>query len=169
MRVRAMNQDCKARAIELQEAVHNLICGLSTQEPPLSSEMQHNIAALAEFTVLARTHISRDKRKEIEYVPEAEAPTRLAQQLAQLAKGSALVKERSEVGEDDYRMVKRVAFDCIPTPRRNLLEALIRGEKGTGAASTLSYARQELEALELLSGSALSGLSTNLLCLAGVP
>ena len=53
------------------------------------------IAALAEFTVRARTHIHRNGySKEIEYVPEPEAATRLAQQLAQLSKGSALVREK---------------------------------------------------------------------------
>jgi len=160
----AMNQNCAARARDLREAIHSMMFGLHTQEPQLSSEMQYSIAALAEFAVRGRTHIHRSGRtKEIEYVPEPEAATRLAQQFAQLAKGSALVRERSEVGDDDYGLVKRVAFDCIPTSRRRLLDALISGEKGTGAASTLSYAKQELEALELLSGGALSGSARDLL------
>ena len=69
---------------------------------------------------------------------------------------------------DDLALVKRVAFDCIPTTRRRLLDALIRGEKGTGAASTLSYAREELEELELLSSGSLSDLALKLLRQAGV-
>jgi hypothetical protein len=165
----AINQDREACTTELRKAIHSLICGLSTQEPRLSSQMQYNIAALAEFTVRARTHISRSRyNKEIEYVPEPEAPTRLAQQLAQLAKGSALVMERSEVDGDDLALVRRVAFDCIPTARRKLLDALISGEKGTGAASTISYAKQELKELGLLNTGHLSSLALELLRQAGV-
>jgi hypothetical protein len=40
---------------------------------------------------------------------------------------------------------------------------LISGEKGTGAASTLSYAKQELEALALLSDGGLSDFARDLL------
>jgi integrase len=43
---------------------------------------------LAEFVVRARTHVPRDSHKHVIYVPEAEAPTRLSQQLCQLAKES---------------------------------------------------------------------------------
>ena len=130
--------------------------------------MQRSISALAEFAVRGRTHIHRNGRsKEIDYVPEPEAATRLAQQLAQLAKGSALVMERATVEDEDYQLVTRVAFDCTPAPRRRVLDALMRsgeGEKSTGAASTLHYAREELAALGLLTTEgALSELSRDLL------
>jgi hypothetical protein len=162
--LKAMNQDCEGRAADLRTAVHRLVTGVSKHEPELSPELQQRIAALAEFAVRGRTHIHRNGRsKEIEYVPEPEAATRLAQQLAQLAKGSALVMQHAGVEDDDYRLVKRVAFDCIPAPRRRLIDALIRGEKSTGAASTLSYAKQELEALALLSDDALSDFARDLL------
>ena len=53
-----------------------------------------------------RTHIPRaGNSKEIEYVPEIEAATRLAQQLAQLTKGSALLDGRKVANEDDYATV----------------------------------------------------------------
>jgi hypothetical protein len=161
----AMNQDCEARAADLEAAVHKLMNELGNQEPNLSTPVQQKIAALADFAVTARTHIHRNGRsKDIEYVPEPEAATRLAQQLAQLAKGSALIMKRSEVEEDDYELVKRVAFDCIPAPRRSVIDALLRGERSPAAASTLSYARQELAALELLTGDgALSAFAHDLL------
>ena len=62
------------------------------------------------------------------HTPEAESATRLAQQFAQLAKGSAVLDGRSEVDEADYKnCVQRVAFDCIPAVRRTLLDTLIGG------------------------------------------
>ncbi len=168
----AMNQNCTARAEDLKAAVHALMTGLSRQSPELSPAMQQKIAALAEIAVRGRTHIPRDGHsKEIEYVPEPEAATRLAQQLAQLAKGSALVMERAAVEEDDYRLVQRVGFDCIPAQRRRALDALIRGARPEASglvSSTLSYALGDLEALGLLakdtlSQYALSGYARDLL------
>jgi len=86
------------------------------------------------------------------YVPAPEAPTRLSQQLSQLARGSALIDGRLDVNEDDYRLVKRVAFDCIPTLRRRILEAVPtkRGTSGIVSPATLSYCKEDLQALELL-------------------
>jgi hypothetical protein len=45
---------------------------------------------------------------------------------------------------------------------------LISGEKGTGAASTISYAKQELKELGLLNTGHLSSLALELLRQAGV-
>jgi len=165
--LKAMNQDCKERAGDMRDAVHALMNGLGTQAPDLSMALQEGIAALAEFAVRGRTHVHRNGySKEIEYIPEPEAATRLAQQLTQLAKGSALLAPRSSVEGEDYHLVQRVAFDCIPTARRRLLDTLIRGEKADKCglpSSTLSYVKEELQALDLLTGDELSALARSLL------
>ena len=74
------------------------------------------------------------------------------------------------VEDDDYLLVKRVAFDCIPAPRRRLLDSLVSGDHGeAGAASTLSYVRQEWAAIEQLTpDGALSDFSRDLLRQAAV-
>jgi hypothetical protein len=170
--LKAMNQNCEARTRDLRQAVHVLMSGLGKQSPELPQKTQQQIASLAEFAVRGRTHIHRNGRsKEIDYIPEPEAATRLAQQLAQLAKGSALLTERACVEEEDYQLVRRVAFDCIIPLRRGLLDALIRGERPEACklpGSTLSYVREELRAVGLLEGDALSDLSRSLLSEAGV-
>jgi hypothetical protein len=133
--------------------------------------LQRCIAALADFVTRARTHVARSGyTKEMLYAPEAEAPTRLSQQLAQLAKGSALVDGRSEVNGDDYTLVKRVAFDCIPTLRRKVIVALIRGEDlaAITPAATVTYCVQDLQALDVLVERKLSVLSSELLGVANV-
>ena len=127
--ISAMNQNIDRAKTELRAAVHGLINGLSGIEPSVSTERQVAIAALAEFVVRARTQVPRDSSsKKIIYVPVAEAATRLAQQLCQLAKGSALLDRRKVVEDIDQRVVERAAFDSIPSTRRKILDACIKGE-----------------------------------------
>jgi hypothetical protein len=123
-------------------------------EPQSPDAIDRRIAALAEVVVRARTHVPRDGyRKEITYVPEPEAPTRLAQQLFQLAKGSALLDCQAVVTEQDYAMVCRVGMDCIPSARRRILEYFLTGDErllATLPGSTRTYAEQDLEAVGLM-------------------
>jgi hypothetical protein len=173
--LKAMNQDRELGKRELREAVHALFLALPELEPRLSQTMQESIAALAEFAVRGRTHIPRaGNSKELDYVPEIEAATRLAQQLAQLTKGSALLDGREVANEDDYALCKRVAFDCIPTARRKVLKCLFSGGELSQTklpASTLTYVQEELELVELIvvlpHRRALSSLAKHLLESAG--
>ncbi len=148
----AMNQDNADAKKALKQAVHGLFNGLPVVEPEVPSEIQRKIAALTEVAVHGRTHVPRSgNAKEIVfYVPQAESPTRLAQQLVQLAKGSARLDRRRVVNEKDLGLVRRVAFDCIPSIRRAILDALISGElpdpsKLKIPPTTFHYAVQDLE------------------------
>jgi hypothetical protein len=149
-----MNQDLERGKRELREAVHRLFNSLQEMEPILTDPMPKRIASLAEFAVRGRTQIPRGGySKEIIYVPEPEAATRLAQQLAQLAKGSALLAGRHFADEKDYALTKRVAFDCIPGARRKILDCLVAGTDPSQAKlpdSSRSYAVEELESVELI-------------------
>jgi len=150
----AMRQEGAQARQELAEAVHRLLQVLPKGEPQSPDAIDRRIAALAEVVVRARTHVPRDGyRKEITYVPEPEAPTRLAQQLFQLAKGSALLDCQAVVTEQDYAMVCRVGMDCIPSARRRILEYFLTGDErllATLPGSTRTYAEQDLEAVGLV-------------------
>jgi hypothetical protein len=152
----AMRQDRKHARQELRDAVRSLLAALPKCNPLLPEEIEMKIAALSELVVHARTHVARDgHKKEIRYVPSPEAPTRLSQQLAQLAKGSALLDGCALVTDEDYKLVRRVGMDCIPAVRRRILEYLMTGDESKVSelpASTRSYAEEELEALGLISG-----------------
>ncbi len=50
-----------------------------------------------------------------------------AEQLAQLAKGSALLENRANMIDEDYTLVRKAVFDCIPVTRRKILDTLITG------------------------------------------
>jgi hypothetical protein len=158
----AMRQNTSQARQELKQAVHSLLGTLTPIEPMIPEGILKNLGALAEFVVHARTHIPRDGyQKAIRYVPEAEAPTRLGQQLAQLSKGSALLDGRYAVGDSDFELVLRVAMDCIPTARRRVLEYLTTGDESKLVGmpgSTRSYAQEELHALGLIEANS-EGLS----------
>jgi hypothetical protein len=78
---------------------------------------------------ITRTHVPRNGHsKDIIYVPEAEAATRLAQELAQLARGSALSAVRAVANEEDYTVACHAGLDCIPAMGRKILDDLVAGE-----------------------------------------
>jgi hypothetical protein len=167
----AMNQDTEQAKLELKAATKAFVDQLRDVEPSVPPAIQHKIAALTEIAVRGRTHMPRSGyNKDIVYVPEAESPTRLAQELAQLAKGSALLDGRHAVTEDDYSLVRRVAFDCMPPARAKILKGLIEGwnPKDLGMpTSTVHYAKEELEAQGLLTQGQLSPQCQGLLADAG--
>jgi hypothetical protein len=133
----------------------------STQ-PDLTDPQINLIANLAEFCVRARTHVPRNGySKEIAYMPEAEASPRLAQQFAQLARGSALLDGRAEVNDTDLALVHRVTMDSIRKDRRDILDALVCGRdasvssmvlaRHTGLSQSTSFRRlEELRGLKLV-------------------
>ncbi len=148
----AMNQDRAQARADVTGAVRALFAGLQPGDVTISSDLQRRIAALTEIVVKARTHVARNERKEMIYVPEPEGATRLAQKLCQLAKGSARLDQRPAVNEADLSVVRRSAFDCIPSVRRQILTAMMDDDvNGLDLPrKTREYACEDLEALGLL-------------------
>jgi len=174
--IRAMEQDRDAFRKELREAVHELLepvlRGNAIANPGLSHQLRRGIAAIAELTVRARTYQPKDgpSGKDILFPTDPESPTRLSQQLRQLAGGNALLEGRSEITEEDFRLVRRVAFDCIPAPRREVLEALIQKRPVNLPHPSSFVARGDLVCLGLLNEGDynLSELALTLLSEAGI-
>jgi hypothetical protein len=161
--LKAMEQDRKEVQRELGTAVKALFDSLKGKtEPQLPHSLQIRVGALAEIAVRGRSQVQRDGYdKEIVAIPEPESPTRLAQQLAQLAKGSAALDKRESVDDADLTLVRRVAFDCIQTIPRRVLEAAIAKnniDKLDIPASTLHYAKENLALVSLLKRGALGSL-----------
>jgi hypothetical protein len=148
----AMKQDPEEVREYLNFAVNELFEDLPTGDVIVPLPIQKQIAALAEFVVRARTHVARDQRKKLIYMPEAEAPTRLAQQLNQLAKGSARLRRSPDVEKEDVVLVRRVGFDCIPSLRARFIRHCIESNESPEdfRKATLSYVREDLQLLDLL-------------------
>ena len=125
---------------EMREAVTDLFASIDwTVEPrELTPTESETLVALAALTVKCRSAVERDGyMREIELIPDAEAPTRLVNQLARLLAGLR------HIGTDDdqaWRIVHKVALDSIPDLRRNVLEQIIAGEQTTkGIATACDY------------------------------
>ena len=168
--LKAMNQDQSRAHSDLRDATHTLLKNLPNTGIVVPVSIQRQIVKLAEFVVRARTHVPRDYRKEIIYVPEPEAPTRLGQQLCQLAKGLARLQHRAVVTEGDLADVWRVGVDCLSASRRSIMTELIGGKQADDLPrSSRSYAASDLTELGLLTDKrALSDVSVNLLTGAGL-
>jgi hypothetical protein len=127
--ITAMRQDTQAKDAAMRAAVKGLFDAMKlAPEPELSVDLERAIAATAELIACGRTPVRRERDENIEYVPEPEGATRLAQQFCQLAKGSARLDSRADVGASDLALVQRVAFDTLPPNRAAVLRATINGQ-----------------------------------------
>ena len=161
---RAIVQDGERAHTDLRRVVQDLLLNLQPGEIEISLARQDQIVALAEIAVLGRTHVNRHpSTKALLEDPEPESPTRLAQQLCQLAKGSARIGGRRHVNEEDFAVAKRAAFDCIPPRRREILLAVVEHRTPETKTSNARYAREDLQAVGLLDGAnRLTGKSAKL-------
>lgn len=140
---------------QCQEAIAGLFRKAPGVAPTLPTEYEDQIAAVSEFAAIARTHVYRNAfgQREIEYVPEPEANTRISKGLAAIAKGIASLSQRTHVNSSDIKDTLRVALDCIPDYRRRLLEAAILGQPLDSVPIPCTTRRREIEellALDLL-------------------
>ncbi len=161
--LQAMVQDSERARAELKHAVHGLLNGLPQVEPDATPFLKR-LASLADFVARARSHVPResDGDKAIIGEPEPESAPRLAQQLCQLAKGSALLSHRSSLAEEDFAVARRAGFDCIPAARRKALEWALNGGRVSKTSSSQKYLAEDLEAVGLLADGRLSRLATDL-------
>jgi len=149
----AMNQNPKEVQENLTLGVDLLFEDLPDGPIRVPEAIQRQIAALGEFVVRARTHVPRGHDKHLIYMPEAEASTRLSQQLCQLARGSARLSRRLVANDEDMELVTRVGFDCIPSIRREILHGHVDPTHRTTTClpkATRSYAQEDMVSVKLL-------------------
>ena len=107
---------------DMRASVAGLLGGIdwTTEPAELSITEQDTLVTLAGLAVRCRSAVERDGyNREIELIPDAEAPTRLVNQLARLLSGLR------RIGADEqqaWRIVRKVALDSIPDLRRNVLD-----------------------------------------------
>ena len=117
---------------ELRDAVAGFFAGLELRgnEDTLSDNDKQRLVALADFVTLARSPVERDayKTREIELIPDAEAPARFVNVLASLLEGLRVIGLDEET---TWRLVSKVAFDSMPAQRRTAIEHLQSVESTT--------------------------------------
>jgi len=154
--IKAMRQRENA-ASDLRASVHGLLLPIlkrsSVPSPDFPPEYELRVAHLGEFVALARAHVLRSRNDhELLASPSPEGNTRLPQQFAQIGRGAAVLAGREEVNEEDFALVSRAAFDCIPGVRGAVIRALRNATSpySVGLPSSLVYRTlDDLEALGL--------------------
>lgn len=138
---------------ELRDAVTSFFARLELPAggEGLTAEDETRIIDLADFVTVARSPVERDRvSREIEFIPDAEAPARFAIMLASLFEGLRLIGVASETA---WVLVVKVAFDSMPAQRREVIGHLATVETTTASkAATMlglptTTARRTLEDL----------------------
>ena len=127
--------------------------GREFEAKPLSESVKQRIGALAIFSARCRSNVERHGyTREIELIPQPESPSRLAKQLSMLYLGMLAI---GTTQKDAWRVLTKVACDCIPPVRYRALAALanVAGELETAiVAEKIGYpsttTRRALEELE---------------------
>jgi hypothetical protein len=144
---------------ELEAAV---VAVMNTVDPDYDRDLTgpeiDRLVGLADYVTWARTAVERDGySRDVEVMPEPEAPGRLARQLA-----AYLIALEAVSGDTPtaWRIVSRVASDCLPVLRRRLLNHLYRcaaiqrvsdGQEAADAPrSTTERALEDLTLLRLV-------------------
>jgi hypothetical protein len=109
----------------IQSAMNSFLDALPKQiSLKIPSEMQDRLSSLADFTAKARSHVQRDRQGNIEYPPRPEAGTRLVKELGKLLVSLAAVHGKTEPTEEEFATIERVADDCLPPFRFQVIKAI---------------------------------------------
>jgi Primase C terminal 1 (PriCT-1) len=120
-----------AMRAELATAVASFFRGLDLQSEPeaRTEEEERLLVGMATLATRARSSVERDGySRDIELVPAPEAPARLASGLDRLRAGLRCIG----LGRSDaWRIVAKAAIDCVPEPRRTVLDLMVDGRTRT--------------------------------------
>jgi hypothetical protein len=152
---RALNHSSSGSHIreELAELVSQFFAELEAQATTAGTpaELRERLVPLSTLIAHCRSSVVRDNSREIELVPGSEGPGRIAIVMERLAAGLL------HIGVDEgecWRLIKKVAFDCIPVRRRALLELLVGAGPGGSSVDDLCHhyspttTRRDLKDLE---------------------
>jgi len=125
---------------EIEEAVGKFFDSLPPiRKLSISDQLGEQLIVLSDFTAKARSHVSRNRNGDLQYLPKPEVGTRLGKEFGKLLIALAMVRGKSEPDESDLTTVQRVADDCLPPNRLLVIDHLRREplchadlEKATG-------------------------------------
>lgn len=98
------------------------------KEPPLIDDaMLNKIGDLADITTGVRTPVVRwGYSREVRKAPEQEGSARCYKQFLRLGKSLALVRGLDKVGENEYKILHKVALYSIPQERIKAIELFLK-------------------------------------------
>lgn len=131
----------------MQGYLKSCVQNISKAKMLMKDDDKEHLMEVADFVTKARSGVIEDQRTgAVRFVPSAEMPTRLIDQL--LSIGTALCLMRVVDGKDptldenDMKLLYKIAFDSIPLKRLWALRELaiyIQGVSTAGIAATIGY------------------------------
>jgi hypothetical protein len=122
-----VDQDSEIRN-ELADVTANFLANSrnDAELPVLENSMHKRIIALARFGARLRGTVSRHNYHNDIMMgrPFAEIGSRLGIQLAKVGRALALVRGREEVGEDEYRIVRKIMLDTVSQRLEDLVRTI---------------------------------------------
>jgi hypothetical protein len=135
----------------INESVSDFLAALPDDFPKrIPQPLSDAVVTVANFTATARSHVPRDRSHELSYIPRAEVGTRLVKELAKLLLSLAFIRGKSEPDLDDLATVCRVAKDCLPPNRLEVLEAAVNERECALPESTARNTVADLVVLGVL-------------------
>lgn len=122
---------------ELQDAIISYHASVDVEKDIISQiglddNIKEQICNIASLITLFRSGVKRETiRKEIEYVPQPEAPTRLAQQITILAFALAILNKNYTITEEELRLIRRIALMTVPLPKYRIIKYLVEKKETT--------------------------------------
>lgn len=107
--------------------------------PTIPLDIQKKTIALAQFGARMRGTVARDKYRPdmVQMAPSAEVGSRLGKQLAKLLVSLAIVNDRKEVNENDYRLAKKCMLDTIPQRTEMIVREMLKSLKDPAKTTTV--------------------------------
>lgn len=149
LKVEGNTQEAKLETAKktLQTYLRHAAQKMGNAQLHMAEEDQEKLMVIADFATKVRSGVVEDERRgHITFVPSAEMPIRLIDQL--LSIGTALSHMRKiedkdpQLGEGEMHLLYKIAFDSIPLKRRWALRQLAKytlGVTTAGVAVTLGY------------------------------
>jgi len=91
--------------------------------PQLPSALKERTLDLADLLSTCRSFVARYRNDETIYPPDAELAPRVAKQLMRVGQSVALVRGRRTITGSEFKLMKRVALDSLPSNRLKMLQA----------------------------------------------
>ena len=130
---------------DLKDAMYSFFKGLTIDKenpPELPTEINEELVRVANFATLARSCVIRDFgfKKEVMFVPSAEMPTRITQQLKTIAISLMIVNGGTYM-PSDMEIIYKIALDSIPQTNRIVIRQMAKMDNQTTKeiATALGY------------------------------
>jgi hypothetical protein len=116
----------KEARTHLRDLMTAFLVEILPKTPPMADTIGSGVGALARFVAMGRRSILTDYHGEVNLILDPEGPGRLTKQLALMARSLAIVRDHREVTDLDYLTTVKIGLDCLPAPRRRMIDTLSR-------------------------------------------